>query len=60
MGKDETKPESPKASSVQFSKLGGLNDLPEGYPKVVIKDSYTRDLTSYSYEERKKIRVLFI
>ena len=55
MRKDETKPESPKVSSVQFSKLGGLNALPEGYPKVVIKDSYTRDLTSYSYEERKDL-----
>jgi hypothetical protein len=29
------------------------DDLPKGYPKVVIEDSYTRDLTSHSYEERK-------
>ena len=40
MRKDEIKPDSPKESSVQFSKQGGLNDFPEGYDVKSVKDAY--------------------
>lgn len=37
--------------------MKGIIDIPKGYPEVTSKDSYTRDLSSHSYAERK---VLFI
>ena len=49
-----------KTSSVQDFKLRRNNDIPEGYPKEPLKDSYSRDLSSCSYEERKEIFIKHI
>ena len=60
MKKDESEREFFRTTSVQDFKLRQLNDIPDGYPEVAIKDSYTRDLSSCSYEERKDIFIKYV
>lgn len=53
--KEESDHEFFKTSGVQDFKLREIHDIPDGYPEVAVKDSYTRDLISCSFEERRDI-----